>query len=862
MSWIEKIDDTEFENSRIENLPDRPNLGNAYGHPGLSAQGLKEHFDKAAALLREKIDALIDATDPDMYSENIEVGFGEIDTLKKLVASFSDGTFANKLMVDYGVATASLESLIVSIDRAIQGKVDKLSPGDKTQLYAVQSRTGNTIGIELRPTKADAGTIPVYVGNATEPEGSQDGVLFTGTPTKDKHAANKKYVDDVSDRVSAVENGKVNKVTEGNRIYMTAADGSESSLSIKHPRCYDIVSSAAYLKLKEGQTEDDISNMEDIIAFISGKILLAPNTTKDSSIFSAVNKRYVDGLERVIRISYNSTTGKITLTCMDEEGKEKTQIIDLPIEEAFTSAEYDEETNKIIFTTQSGDTVEVPLGKVLGGIITPENLAQDLEGAATDKAVSQAAVKVLKEAHESDFALLADEVYKKVDTEDLYEEWQTSNILDPDNAESGYIETTNGALMDSSNHFRTSTPISVEGHAGYIHIRTRLPNDYTHQNRLICILTYDGDGNALGGATKKVSSQGANGDILFTLKTGTTHIRVWVDGAQSGVSFEDWCISFDELERFVSHGSGNRIKEDDIIITKFPEKSYEPAPRGYVDDGFVKKTNTAWRVYGTGEGAAPREYSLTSKARKTYLAEYADVTGGTEAFDGYLVTCDPENPYHAANKEYVDKGLDGKLDANTIRSYSVYATGAAGVQTMRYLACNGTSDMAIPYYANANNETQFPDDVNPMYTFGVCDPLKPIQAANKRYVDNKIDEMDKSLANLREAAIGTLYNTYEYAQDSYGPIDVPYNALPYIYVESLGEAIFYNENGEEIGIYYTEALTDDAGEVIIQRPYVPCFVQLPAGSGIRLAVNSDPPEATTHTVFRNMKIIFQLKVGA
>lgn len=195
--------------------------------------------------------------------------------------------------------------------------------------------------------------------------------------------------------------------------------------------------------------------------------------------------------------------------------------------------------------------------------IEPVELAQDLEGNATDKAVSQAAVNAYKAFNDAGVDFLIGKVAEhetalgdKVDK--ITDEFRV------------YTTDADGELY--------ARPMSTTGYVGYI-------------------VQYDADNN------KGNSNSGG------------------------------------------------------FLNTNVPTKPYHAANKKYVDEGFVAKTNSSWKVYGTGEGGSAKFYSVSNAAAKRHLAEYNDIGGGENLgfyADGYLVTCDPVNPYHASNKKYVD----------------------------------------------------------------------------------------------------------------------------------------------------------------------------------------------------------------
>lgn len=95
-----KISQAEFDKTKISRLPDRPNVGTAFGGQALSAQQLKERYDAAPALIREKFNMLIDKMAGFDKNGNREGGVADLIltglaqeyTLADLMEGFRKGT--------------------------------------------------------------------------------------------------------------------------------------------------------------------------------------------------------------------------------------------------------------------------------------------------------------------------------------------------------------------------------------------------------------------------------------------------------------------------------------------------------------------------------------------------------------------------------------------------------------------------------------------------------------------------------------------------------------------------------------------------------------------------------------------------
>ena len=95
-----KISQAEFDKTKISRLADRPNVGTAFGGQALSAQQLKERYDAAPALIRERFNKLIDKMAGFDENGNPEGGVADLIltglaqgyTMADLLAGFRDGT--------------------------------------------------------------------------------------------------------------------------------------------------------------------------------------------------------------------------------------------------------------------------------------------------------------------------------------------------------------------------------------------------------------------------------------------------------------------------------------------------------------------------------------------------------------------------------------------------------------------------------------------------------------------------------------------------------------------------------------------------------------------------------------------------
>lgn len=118
----------------------------------------------------------------------------------------------------------SLNEIIANINSDISGvndtKLDKVtSAANNIRVYAVTTE-GNQIMQKTSKLSAEANSVAVR---------TDDGTIFTESPTENLHAANKKYVDDTN---TALDNKKLDKIisTGVNKLYSVNTEGEQSSI--------------------------------------------------------------------------------------------------------------------------------------------------------------------------------------------------------------------------------------------------------------------------------------------------------------------------------------------------------------------------------------------------------------------------------------------------------------------------------------------------------------------------------------------------------------------------------------------------------------------------------------------------------
>ena len=100
-----------------------------------------------------------------------------------------------------------------------------------------------------------------------------------------------------------------------------------------------------------------------------GKLYYGANEVADRAW---VGGNYADDLE----VSLNSSTYVITFKLKNSNGAAlKTQTIDLPLESVVVSGTYDDANERIVLTLQNGNTINIPLGDLVSGLATADQVA-------------------------------------------------------------------------------------------------------------------------------------------------------------------------------------------------------------------------------------------------------------------------------------------------------------------------------------------------------------------------------------------------------------------------------------------------------------------------------------------------------
>lgn len=121
-----------------------------------------------------------------------------------------------------------------------------------------------------------------------------------------------------------------------------------------------------------GLVSDDLvigTGIGDIYLQPHGKLYYGSNEVADRTW---VGGNYADDLS----VTLNSSTYVITFKLKNSNGATlKTQTIDLPLESVVVSGTYDDANERIVLTLQNGNTINIPLGDLVQGLATADQVA-------------------------------------------------------------------------------------------------------------------------------------------------------------------------------------------------------------------------------------------------------------------------------------------------------------------------------------------------------------------------------------------------------------------------------------------------------------------------------------------------------
>lgn len=127
-------------------------------------------------------------------------------------------------------------------------------------------------------------------------------------------------------------------------------------------------------------------NIKEISISVEQEQSVSLNVNQEKNVDIGFEKREVVSEERVERayhdynFTFNQENGKLELTMISNDGKEKTIEVDLPTEELVKNVEYSEENQEIIIEWENGQKTNIPLENLMNGYVDL-NSSQNIAGA-------------------------------------------------------------------------------------------------------------------------------------------------------------------------------------------------------------------------------------------------------------------------------------------------------------------------------------------------------------------------------------------------------------------------------------------------------------------------------------------------
>lgn len=154
---------------------------------------------------------------------------------------------------------------------------------------------------------------------------------------------------------------------------------------------------------------------------------------------------------------------------------------------------------------------------------------------------------------------------------------------------------------------------------------------------------------------------------------------------------------------------------------------------------------------------------------------------------GEIRTGKPTHDSHATTKKYVDDGFV----PNIKKAYAILGTGGLDADTgyaiNRYYNVNPIGVTLGDVVTWGNPAATAFDTSTPSRTIGVADPIKPIQVANRRYVDGKVDQIANDVAVIWDALGGAI--EYASIDSTTNPVSVPSNVFPAATIDKIGTGV-------------------------------------------------------------------------
>ena len=124
-------------------------------------------------------------------------------------------------------------------------------------------------------------------------------------------------------------------------------------------------------------TKSEVDDKDD---FVLGEAKSYADSKSQDTLDEAENytNTIALGLGNDLVVDLNTSTYILTLTLKHNEETLAIRSVDLPLESTVVSGRYDKTSKKLILTLVSGEVVEIPLGDLIDGLVSTDDLAQAL----------------------------------------------------------------------------------------------------------------------------------------------------------------------------------------------------------------------------------------------------------------------------------------------------------------------------------------------------------------------------------------------------------------------------------------------------------------------------------------------------
>lgn len=362
---LEKLSEQQLKANGVQSLADRPNADLNFGKQNMTAESLKQWFDRFQNMLRAKVNEIIDLLGDEDAAKYIRVSLDTlgIETLQDLVDSFLDGTFARDVLKAKESVDAStyktLQTILNGIAATLSTDDERLTDlendsvalqnislsmvSDNVFRLTFQNANGDTVNKVTYDLSLEVGTGRLTDGAVTAAKlGDQavtSGKIYPKAVTQEKIADGAVGTGQIGG--GAVTNEKLASaaVSTGNIVDEAVTEGKLHDGAVTEGKIYD--GAVSTNKVADGNVTE--------VKMASGV------KTKLNAAFKSV--------------TYNGSTGVLTFT----DNNDGTHTIDLPTELIVGDGSYYDDTvgsEAIVLVLANGDTIRIPLTTMLADIYT------------------------------------------------------------------------------------------------------------------------------------------------------------------------------------------------------------------------------------------------------------------------------------------------------------------------------------------------------------------------------------------------------------------------------------------------------------------------------------------------------------